>query len=203
MFLPSARRVELEVHCDDDRWSHRESTRSRQVLQRHLLILSVETLPLRLEVFHWKLRSFLFVPVFEWVLGSRSLFLTILPYHLPLRKMNFIFFSISIPLSRWFFEDEFLTRPTFPILPNPQSEYFLSKFPPRSVHTQERYQAILSCRIDEVLINLALKSEDTQPLMQKELLALGMVLQIVCHMEFSILPGGLGHFEDNNSIPKN
>ena len=28
MFLPSARRVDLEVNCDDDRWSHHGSTRS-------------------------------------------------------------------------------------------------------------------------------------------------------------------------------
>ena len=49
MVLPSAHRVELEVHCGDD--SHLESTRSRHGLQRHLLILSVETLQVR-EVLH-------------------------------------------------------------------------------------------------------------------------------------------------------
>ena len=52
MFLPSARGVELEVHCDDDRWSYLESTRSPHGLQRHLLILSVEALPVRLQVLH-------------------------------------------------------------------------------------------------------------------------------------------------------
>ena len=46
MFLPSA--LGVEVHCDDDN----ESTRSRPGLQRHLLILSVETLPVRHEVLH-------------------------------------------------------------------------------------------------------------------------------------------------------
>ena len=43
MFLPSARGVELEVHCDDDRASHLGSTQSRYGLQRHLLVLSVDS----------------------------------------------------------------------------------------------------------------------------------------------------------------
>ena len=78
MFLTSAHRVELEVHCDDDRWSHLESTRSRHGRQRHLLIVSVEAFPVRLEVLHWNLHSLRFVPALEWVLGIRCLFLTIL-----------------------------------------------------------------------------------------------------------------------------
>ena len=52
MFLPSAHGVELEVHCDDDEGSQLESTRSRHGLQRHLVFLSVEALPIRLEVLH-------------------------------------------------------------------------------------------------------------------------------------------------------
>ena len=39
MLLLVAHRVELEVPYDDDRWCHRESTRSLSKLQRHLLIL--------------------------------------------------------------------------------------------------------------------------------------------------------------------
>ena len=62
--------------------------------------------------------------------------------------------------------------PTFPNLPIPQSEYLLSKFSSRSIHTKERYQVILSCQIVEVLLKLSLKSDDTQQLLQKELLAL-------------------------------
>ena len=50
MFFLSAHRVELEVHCDDDKRSHLGSTQSLFGLQRHLLILPVETLPVRLEV---------------------------------------------------------------------------------------------------------------------------------------------------------
>ena len=55
------------------------------------------------------------------VLGIRSLFLIILLYHLLLGIWIHLLFVISILLSRWFFEDEFLMRPTFPIIPNPQS----------------------------------------------------------------------------------
>ena len=69
------RHVELNlrfIYCVDDRCG----------LQRHLLILSVETLPVRLEVLHWDLRSSRFVPAVEWVLGIRSLLLTIFLYHL-------------------------------------------------------------------------------------------------------------------------
>ena len=43
----------------------------------------------------------------------------------------------------------------------------LSKFTPRSIHTQERYQVIRSCQIGEVLIDLALKSGGIQPLLLK------------------------------------
>ena len=42
-FFHRARRVELEVHCDDDRWSHYGPTRRRHGHQHHLSILSVET----------------------------------------------------------------------------------------------------------------------------------------------------------------
>ena len=82
MFLLTANRVELEVQCDDDRWSHLESTKSLSVLQRHLLILSVEALPVRLQVLQRDLHSLQVVPASEWVLGIRGLFLTILLYQL-------------------------------------------------------------------------------------------------------------------------
>ena len=75
--------------------------------------------------------------------------------------------------------------------------------PPRIAHSLERYQAILSQQIYALLIHLLLKSDEIQPLLRKELLALGMVLQTVFHKEFSHRPGGLGRFADSNSIPKN
>ena len=201
MFLPSALRVELWVRCDDDIWSHLGSTRSRHSLQRHLLILSVETVPVHLEILHWSLRSLRFVPATEGILGNRSLFLTILLYHLLLGMWIHLLFVISRLLVRWFFEDKFLMRATFPNLPNPQSEYLVSKFPPRPAHSQERSQVRLVYQIDEIMIDLVLKSGDIQPLLQKELLILLNVLQTVFHMEFSRLPGGLGHFADRYSIP--
>ena len=55
--------------------------------------------------------------------------------------------------------------------------------------------------MDEVLIDLSLKSDDIQPLLQKVLLALWMILQIVFHTEFSHQPGSLGRLADRNSIP--
>ena len=75
------------------------------------------------------------------------------------------FFVILILLSRSFFEDKSLMRPTFPNLPNPQSDFLLSYFLRRSIHAQERNQVTLSCQIDEVLMDLALKSDDIQPLL--------------------------------------
>ena len=55
MFLLSAHRVELEVQCDGERWSHLGSTRNLCVLRRHLLVLSVEALRIGFEFLHWSL----------------------------------------------------------------------------------------------------------------------------------------------------
>ena len=63
-------------------------------------------------------------------------------------------------------------RPSFPNLPNPQSENLLSIFPPRSAHSQERCLVMFSCQVDEVLLELSVKSDGIQPLLQKELLDL-------------------------------
>ena len=61
-------------------------------------------------------------------------------------------------------------RPSFPISRYPLTLCPLSKFPTRSMYTQERFLVKLSCQIDEVLIDLVLKSGDIQPLLQTELL---------------------------------
>ena len=53
MFLLSAHRVQLEVHCDGDRWSLIESFKNRHGLQSHLQVGYVETLPVRLEILPW------------------------------------------------------------------------------------------------------------------------------------------------------
>ena len=39
------------------------------------------------------------------------------------------------------------------------SEHLLSKFPPRLTHSQERFLVILSCQIDEFLLDLSVKSD--------------------------------------------
>ena len=52
------------------------------------------------------------------------------------------------------------------------------------MYTQERFLVKHFCQIDEVLIDLVLKSDDDQPLLQQELLTLWMVLPIVLHQEF-------------------
>ena len=72
--------------------------------------------------------SFCSAPAFEWILGVRCLFLTILLYLLRLGIWIHHLFMSSTLLSRWFFEDKFLKHPTFPNLPNLISECLLSKF---------------------------------------------------------------------------
>ena len=172
MFLLSAHRVELEVQCDDDGWSHLELTRSLSWLQRHLLVLSVETLPIRLEFLHWVLNSLGFVSALEWVPRIRSAFQTILLYHLLLGTWIPLPFELSIIFLRWSFECELLKRPFSPVLPSPLSECLLSTFSPRSMHTQGKYLVRLSSQLAEVLIDLSLKSGDIRPLLQKEILVL-------------------------------
>ena len=118
----SARGVELEVHCDDERWSHLGSTKNRHRLQRHLLVSVGWDSPDS----PWSslLRS---SPLTGCSRLIRSLSLTNLLYLLQMGKRTHHLFVWSVLLSRWFFEDKFLMRPTFRNLPNPQPEYLLSK----------------------------------------------------------------------------
>ena len=139
------------------------------------------------EVLCWNLRSLRLAPALDWIPGIRSLFLTILLYHLQMGRWIHHLFVWSGSLSCWFFEDKYLMRRTIPTLPCLPPEYILSKFFPRSAHSQERFLVILSCRIDEVLIDLLEKSDDIQSVLQMVTLALWMVLQIVFHKESSRL----------------
>ena len=195
--------VELEVDCDDDEESHLESTRSRHGFHRHLFILSIEALPVRLVVLHWDLLSLRLVPAYERVRGIRSLSLTILLFHLLPGIWIQSPFVKSIHLSRWFFEDWFLMLPNSPTLPIPQSEYLLSKF-----HTAINWHPRkITCNTFLknwcILINLSATLHDVKSLLHKEFLALAMILHIVFRTEFSLLPRSLGHFADSNTIPKN
>ena len=140
MFLlsPSAHRVEHGVHCDDDLWSDLVQTRSDFGLHRYLLVLSVEALPICLEVLHWDLHSLRSVPTSEWILGIRSLFLTILLHHLRMgRRVRHLSGWLILPLL-WFFESKYLMHPSFPNLPSQLSEYLISKFPHRNQLTSEK-----------------------------------------------------------------
>ena len=87
----------------------------------------------------------------EWVLGIRSLSLTILLFHLWMgRRLHHLFDWSLLPL-HWFSDDKYLMHPTFPSLPRLLSKYHLSKFPTRSAHSQERFLVIPSCHIDDLL----------------------------------------------------
>ena len=100
-----------------------ESTKSLPGLQRHLLILSVEVLPVRLEVLHWDLRSLQVVPALEWV--PRNFWSLPDNFAVPSAIGKWIQHLLvwSILLSRWFIEDNFwcfrsaIRRSPFQILP--------------------------------------------------------------------------------------
>ena len=106
-------------------------------------------------------------------------------------------------LSRWFFEDGFPMRPSFatPLCLQPQQSPL--QFLPRLLHIRWLSPAKLSCQVDEASTGLLQKSDDVQPLRQKEYWTFCLVLRILFQMGFSRLPGGLGHFADSNSIPWN
>ena len=67
-----------------------------------------------------------------------------------------------------------------------QSGCLLSKFLPRSMHTQEISLVRLLCHIDEVWIYHVMRSDDTQSLLRMVLLVLWMVLRIVFHGDFPV-----------------
>ena len=108
-------------------------------------------------------------PPKEWVLGIRCLFLMMLLNHLPQEIKNLSLCALLGLLFHSVFWDKFLMRLTFQICFHNISFPIL---PPRLVHSQERHQVILSCQIDEFLIDLSLKSGDIQPFLLKELLTL-------------------------------
>ena len=200
MNLPSARGVELKVQYDDDKWSHLELTKNHSGLQRHLLILLVEALPIRLEVLHWDLHSIRSIPALEWVLGIRSLFQTILLHHLQMGKWILLPFVWSVLLSHELVAEKILCFQLFWI-----SNQIIS-FPnsrPRSMHIQEIFQVKLSYRIDDACFDLLSKSDDIRPLLQMEWPVLWMALRIVFHREFPVRQEVHGRSADSNSIPWN
>ena len=106
-----------------------------------VMCVTVETRPILLEDHLCALRLSRVDPVFRWIFGKPNLLQTIRLFHLRSGMWSFHPFSvcwlplhwillpfvISILLSHWFSDDRFLMRPSFPILPDPQSEYLLSR----------------------------------------------------------------------------
>ena len=80
------------------------------------MFLQVETLPYRLEILRWDSLSLRCVPVSEWVIGIRGLFLIMLPNHLPQELQILRLCGLSGLLLHSIFWDKFLMRPTFLIL---------------------------------------------------------------------------------------
>ena len=108
---------------------------------RHLLFLQVETLPSRHEILRWDSLSFRWIPVSEWVLGIRILFLIFFAEPSATRNINYPSFlgviktSFAFSLSGYIFWCVSL----FPILQSQQSEYILPKFSPRTKHVLEGF----------------------------------------------------------------
>ena len=106
---------------------------------RHLLLLQVETLPYHHDILRWGSLSLRWIPVSEWVLGIRSLFLLILLSHLPQEISILHLVGLSELISHSVFWDMFLMHLTFPILQSQQSEYILPKFSSRTKHVLEGF----------------------------------------------------------------
>ena len=140
MFLRSARRVELEVHCDG---SAQASASSGGFVG-------------------W------YFPDSPWSSPLRSSLLTV-GSRLTVGSLpdSFAVPSAIGNLKRWFFEDKYLMHQAFPHLPGLLSKYLLSKNTQRPAHSPERFLVILSCQIDEFLHDLSVKLDDFQPLLKK------------------------------------
>ena len=109
---------------------------------RHLLLLQVETLPYRHDILPWDSLSSRWIPVSEWVLGIRSLFLIILPNHLPQEISNSPSFLVIRTSFAFSLLGYFLMHLTFPILQSQQSDYLLPKFSSRTKHVLRRIPQI-------------------------------------------------------------
>ena len=112
------------------------------------------------------------------------------------------FFVLSIHPSRWFFEDKFLMRPTFPNLQGLQPIRHPSKiltayraYPrnnPGKTFFPKLMDSWLVFRRNRVILNQWTKRNDR---------SFEWCPKIVFRTEFSRLSGGLGHVAGSNSIP--
>ena len=116
------------------------SMKSPWIDQKSLMDFRVIFCFFRLKLFPIALRfsaeilSLRWIPVSEWVLGTRSLSLIFSLNHLPMERQILSLFGLSGLLLHPVFWDKFLMHPNFPILQYQQSECLLSKFLPRSKH---------------------------------------------------------------------
>ena len=101
-------------------------------------------------------------PASEWVLGIRSLFLTILLFQLRMGKPN--------SPSFWLISTSFALISSQGKYSMQLSEYLLSKFTPQSARILDRFQVVLSCQIDKFSSDLSVKTDDIQPLLQKRII---------------------------------
>ena len=159
--LPSARRVELEVHCDDDRWSHLQST--KKIGTGFSVICWF--CRFRLSPFALNFSTDIFTPYKLFPLYSGYSEFVVSPWPLCCTICDgeyefIIFLSDQYDSSR-------LMCPTFPDLPHLPSEYLLSKLSPRSAHSPEWFLVILSCQIDEFSPDLSVKTDDLQTIAPK------------------------------------
>ena len=175
-------------------------TQSLHGLQRHLIVLSVEALPIRLEFFYWDLHSLRSVPALQWVSGF---VVCPWPFCYTICYWQSKFFSLL--WDQYFFcidtsRIDLWCVHFLQVFQISDQNMSFPKFSPRSMHVQEILPVRLSCQIGQVWIDLLFKSGNIRPLLRTEWWVLCKVLRIVLHREFSHPPRGPGCFADRISI---
>ena len=155
MILLRARRVELEVRRDDDKWNLLQSTRS------HCEFVC------RLRPFRVSLKFFsdIFTPCklfppwsgfSDSIISSKQFCCSICD-----REYNlFTLFWALLPLLHWASEHGYPTRPTCPAPQCLRPKYLLSRFTSRTMHVRGIFQVKLSCQTGGVLTGLRQKYDD-------------------------------------------
>ena len=196
MTLLLTRIIELSVQSDDGKKSPLEWTRSLPDFPRQLLFIQTETLPCRLEILRRESVSLRCVPVSEWFLGIRSLFLITLLNHLPqeiqlLRLcgllgllLHSVFWNKFSDASN-FSNSSISTTRLSPFQIPPAIKAYPGKIPGNTFFPNWWIPA-LSLGIWEIFHQCTKWNNQ---------LVLWKIPQIFVHTEFSRLPGGLGHFQ--------
>ena len=196
-FLLPARRAEHEVRRDDDR-----STNNRCGLSRLLFRPLVETFPNFLEGLFWDLHALQVGLALEWIFGRHNLFETSLLHHLRLGTWNCHPFSESFPL-RWVFEHWISDASNILQSVSATRKSGFQILPANNAYPRTIAGETFFYQIGGALTGPSQRLDDIQALRQTVWSGLQLALQIAVHKVFSHLPRGLGHFEDNSSIPQN